>query len=571
MTLQARRPRAPAAPSVPPSPAHAPRWRRRALLLGLQCGVAGGALAAPIDTGVPDLKLRWDNTVKYSAAYRLQSASPVLTADVNLDDGNRNFDKGIVSNRFDLLSELDVAYRQFGARLSGAAWYDTVYNRSNDNDAPATVNSASVGYNDFTDATRKLHGRRAELLDAFVFGKFDLGGSPLTVRLGSHTVVYGESLFFGSNGIANAQGPVDIVKLVTVPGSQFKEILRPVNQVSGVLQLNPQVTLGAYYQLRWERSLIPGAGSYLSAADFVGDGAERFVVGAPLVPGGGAAAFWNDRRLEGRNSGQGGVQLRWVPRGSEWEFGFYAARYHDKTPYLYLAPGVGFDAARGQVGTLHEVYHEGIRTYGASATTSVGQLNLAFEGSIRDNASLVSDPQVVDLAVADNRNAPAYAVGKTGHLQASAIYVLTKTPLWDAGAFLGEVAWNRRLSIDKNPAALDPNTTRDAAALRFIFEPSYFQVVPGLNLSVPIGLGWNFMGRSSSIFNWNGGSSKGGDYSVGVKFNYQEVWQGGLSYTGFFGAADGFLTPPNSPTPVLSFKQVYKDRNFIALTLKRAF
>ncbi|WP_442975101.1 DUF1302 domain-containing protein, partial [Salmonella enterica] len=157
----------------------------------------------------------------------------------------------------------DVTYRQFGARLSGAAWYDTIYNRHNDNDSPATVNSASVGPNEFTDATRKLHGRRAELLDAFVFGKFDLGGSPLTVRLGSHTVVYGESLFFGSNGIANAQGPVDIVKLVTVPGSQFKEILRPVNQVSGQYQATETVSLGAYYQFEWRKTRIPAAGSYL--------------------------------------------------------------------------------------------------------------------------------------------------------------------------------------------------------------------------------------------------------------------------------------------------------------------
>jgi hypothetical protein len=162
-------------------------------------------------------------------------------------------------------------------------------------------------------------------------------------------------------------------------------------------------------------------------------------------------------------------------------------------------------------------------------------------------------------------------VGKTGHLQASAIYVLTETPLWDAGAFLGEVAWNRRLSVDRNPGAIDPNTSRDAAALRFIFEPSYFQVLPGLNVGVPIGVGWNFMGRSSSIFNWNGGSSKGGDYSVGLNLHYQAVWQASLAFTGFFGAADGFLTPANSPTPMLSYKQVYKDRNFVSFTLKRAF
>jgi hypothetical protein len=544
-----------------------------AVAVALQCAFGHDAGAMEIDTGHDDLKLRWDNMVKYNLGYRLKDPSDTLTADANLDDGDRNFSKGVVSNRFDLLSEMDLGWRDFGARLSGAGWYDTVYNRRNDNTSPQTANAVSVPYNEFPTATRNLHGRRAELLDAFVLGRFKLGSAPLTVRLGKHTLIYGESLFFGSNGIAAAQGPVDVVKLVTVPGSQFKEILRPVNQVSGVLQLTNKLTLGAYYQFSWQKSLIPGAGSFLSPADFVGDGAERFIAGGPIVPGGGAAAFWRGNDLKAKDSGQGGAQLRWTPDNSDWEFGLYAARYHDKTPYLYLAPFALADVnvATGQVGTIHEVYHEGIRTYGASATTSIGQLNLAFEGSLRTNASLVSDPQVVSLATANNSGNAAYAVGKTGHLQASAIYVLTQTPLWDAGTFLGEIAWNRRLSVQKNPAAIDPNTTRDAAALRLIFEPSYFQVVPGLNLGVPIGLGWNFYGRSSSIFNWNGGSSRGGDYSVGLNATYHTDWNASLTYTGFFGAADGFLTPANSPTPMLSYKQVYKDRNFLSLTLKRSF
>lgn len=543
-----------------------------AAALALPFGLPGGAAHAfEIRTDNPDLKLRWDNTFKYSNAFRVKSQSERLLQDVNLDDGDRNFDKGLISNRIDLLSEVDVGWKSLGFRASGAAWYDTVYNRRNDHDSPASANSTSVGYNRFTDATRELHGRKAEVLDFFAFGKTDLGSMPLTVRLGRHTLIYGESLFFGSNGIAAAQGPVDLVKLLTVPSSQFKEILRPVEQISSVLQINSQMTLGAYYQFKFRESIIPAAGSYLSAFDFVGDGAERFIVGAPITPGGGAAAFWRGADIEARNSGQGGLQFRWAPAGSEWEFGVYAARYHDKGAALYLTPSAAPDVVSGRVGAIQQVYHEGIKTYGASATTSIGQLNLAFEGSIRRNASLVSDPQVVLPGVlADNDAHPLYAVGNTAHAQVSGIYVLSETALWDAGAFLGEVAWNRRLSIDKNPGALDPNTTRDAAALRFIFEPSYFQVVDGIDLSLPIGVGYNFYGRSSSIFNFNGGSSKGGDFSIGVKATYRTVWQAGLTYTGYYGGEDTFLTPANSPTPVLSYKQFYKDRNFISFSLQRA-
>lgn len=537
------------------------------IAIGLQFGVIHAAQAIEIDTGVDDLKLRWDNTVKYNAAWRLKQVSPVVAGDANTDDGDRNFGKGLISNRVDLLSEVDATYRDVGLRVSAAGWYDRVYNTHNDNPGfagGAFPNNASVPANEFTRGTKRVHGRNTEFLDAFVFGKFDLGGVSTTVRLGKHTVVYGESLFFGSNGIANAQGPVDLVKLVTVPGSQFKEILRPVEQVSTVLQFSRNLTLGAYYQFRWHESRIPAAGSYFSPADFAGEGVETFLAG-PL------GAFGKTADMKPKSSGQGGLQLRWAPENSDWEYGLYAARYHDKTPYFYFLPTLPLPGPYTP-GTdkFQQVYHQGTRTFGASATTSIGQLNLAFEGSIRTNASLVSDPQFVG-PTADNSGNPGYAVGKSGHLQASAIYVLTGSPLWDAGTFLGEIAWNRRLSVSRNAAAIDPNTTRDAAALRFIFEPQYFQVAPNLDLAVPIGVGWNFKGRSSTIFLFNGGYANAGDLSIGLNATYKTVWQGGINYTRYFGTANSFLTPPNTLPQVLSYNQFYKDRDFISLTLKRAF
>ena len=98
--------------------------------------------AAQIDVGNPDIVLRWDNTVKYSVATRLKDPSPTLTSDVNTDDGDFNFKKGkLISNRLDLLSEFDVHYQDVGLRLSGAAWYDSVYNRGNDNPGPNPPNA----------------------------------------------------------------------------------------------------------------------------------------------------------------------------------------------------------------------------------------------------------------------------------------------------------------------------------------------------------------------------------------------------------------------------------------------
>jgi hypothetical protein len=83
----------------------------------------------------------------------------------------------------------------------------------------------------------------------------------VNVKAGRFTQLYGESLFFGSNGIAGAQTPLDLIKALSVPNSQFKEIARPVGQVSTLVQLSPTVSIGAYYQLEWRKSRLPAAGS----------------------------------------------------------------------------------------------------------------------------------------------------------------------------------------------------------------------------------------------------------------------------------------------------------------------
>lgn len=545
------------------------------------------ARAYEFDTGDSPVKVSWNNTFKYSSAYRLKnpdagllaggypSAGPGDFTGYNLDDGNQNFrKKGIISNRVDWLSELDIGTRTLGARLSTAAWYDNVYNGSNDNNSPSTNAGTLVGKasNEFTDGTRKLHGRKAEVLDAFVFAKGNLGELPATGRLGRHTLQYGESLFFGANGIANAQGPVDLVKLLTVPGAQFKEILRPVNQLSGQLQLRPNLSLGAYYQLEWRPTVIPGVGSYLSSYDAAGAGASGFLVAPAGAP---APTFFTVADMKAKNSGQGGAQLKFTPAGSDVEFGLYAARYHDKTPYFYLGFAPAFPP--GAPATVQAVYAENIKTYGVSASTVLGGVNVAGEISIRRNTPLVSDPTPNFLSargvgiLANNSDNPAYAVGNTAHANLSAIYVLPTNSLFQGGSLLGELAWNRRTSVTKQ-GSLDPNTTRDATALRMIFEPAYYQVVTGLDLTVPIGVGYNLDGRSSAIFNFNGGSSHGGDFSIGVNGSYQQDWKFGISYVRFLGAGGTFLkNNPATNTPILSYAQSLKDRDYLSFNIKRAF
>jgi hypothetical protein len=515
------------------------------------------AHAAQIDTDVPDLKIRWDNTVKYSDAFRLKGRSPLIMSDIRTDDGDQNFDKGLVSNRIDLLSEFDASYQSIGGRVSAAAWYDTVYNKANDNDSAPTSNNVTVPYNRFTPDTRRRMGRDAEFLDAFVYAKGNVGDMAGTVRVGRHAVVYGETLFFGANGIANAQGPIDLVRLLAVPGTQFKEVLRPVPQISGQLQVTPQMSLGAYYQFKWEKTILPPAGSYLSTLDFVGEGAQS------VFPG----VFVRAADESAKNSGQGGVQMRYRLEAIGAEIGLYASRYNDKTPQIYLTLDPAFQPA-----SLVHTYAQDIRTFGASFSTSVGDANVAGEVSVRDNTPLVSDPQVIlPTAPKNNSNDPAYAVGKTLHGQVSTVYSLPTSVLWNGGFFLGEIAWNRRLSVSANAAAMDPNTTRNALAFRLLMIPSYYQVMSGLDITVPIGLGYNPSGKSSAVFAFNGGVRHGGDLSLGVTGDYQNKWQFGVNYVHYLGAAAPMLTPPNSQTSYLSYGQPLKDRDFLSFNIKRTF
>ena len=551
--------------------AFASRLPRLTTTVAVAIGVASGSQvnAFEIETDNPDLRLRWDNTVKYNAGWRLKEADDKLTSSVNQDDADRNFNKGLISNRLNLLSEFDARYKNLGARVSAAGWYDTVYQESNDNDSPFTANQRSVASDAFTDDTRRLHGGKAEILDAFVFGQGRIGEIPSSFRLGRHTVLWGESLFFGANGIAGGQAPVDVIKATSVPSTPFKELIRPVNQFSGQLQLRSNLSLAAYYQFEWEENLIPAVGSYFSTSDVVGDGGERLIAGGPIGPNQQRLAFFRGDDQKARNSGQYGLSLRFSPEDWDTDFGLYVIRYHAKDPMVYTRPfATGPNPLTGQLGEYQLVYGEAIRAFGASFSTAIGDANVAGEVSVRRNTPLVSVAQANPSGAGDNSGNPLYAVGNSLHAQLSTLYLFSRNDIWDSANLAAEVAWHRRTSITKNPQALDPNSERDAWGLRMTFTQSFFQVYPGLDLSVPLGIGYNPKGKSSVITKFNNGvGDKGGDITVGVQGDYLQTWKVGVSYTRYIGGADNFLDAGNANT----FGQPLKDRDFVALTAQRSF
>lgn len=531
------------------------------------------AQAFDIDTGNPDFKLRWDNTIKYSAAWRTQNPSSKLTEGqvaLNQDDGDRAFKKGLISNRTDILSELDLSFQDFGARLSGAAWYDSEYQGNNDNNDPSRANARSVGYDEFTDDTRHLHGGDGEILDAFVYWNGELADRATSVRAGRHGLIWGESLFFGANGIAGGMAPVDVVKAQSVPNTQFKEITRPVNQLSGTFQLTDDVSLGAYYQLEWEETRLPAAGSYFSTSDTIGEGNERLIVGAPFPAflGGNPAspaAFFHGNDKEARSSGQGGLQLKYS--ADTVEYGLYAIQYHDKTPKLYLKPSTAApNFSTGQIGEYYWVYPEDIRALGASFSTTVDEYSFAGEASMRWNMPLVSNGQtVLPGVIADNDDDALYAVGRTAHVNLNVLASFGPNFIARESGLVGEVAWNRLLSVTKNRAALDPNATDDGLGFKVVYTPTYRQFFSGIDISIPVGVSYFPLGKSAVVSSF--GPDHGGDINIGITATYLDRVTAGLTYTHYYGAEDTNLNGLSQ----FNYKQSLKDRDYLAFSVKTTF
>jgi len=563
---------------------------RATLPVCLLTALAAPSWAAQIETDVPDLKLRWDTTVGYSLGFRTERPSAALTQGpdaLSYNDGDLNFTKRRrpITNRFDLFTEADLTYRGFGARASAAAWYDIAYNTGTSNTsalapsfpAPynpaATLNSGAQG--EFPDDTRDLHGRKAELLDAFVFGKVDLGSVPVTARLGRHGLIWGETLFFGANGIASGMAPVDIIKLQSSPNSTFKEIIRPVNQISAQAQLTPGVSVAAYYQLAWEKSRLPAVGSFYSVVDALDVGGQRALLANFIRTPSGPLTLALQRTADKKapDSGQGGVSAHWRLPASGIDLGAYAIQYNSKFSVAYATPNpVG-------VSTYQLLYPEKIRSYAVSANTTVfDDINVGSEVSIRTNAPLARGLIFLPGPGFDANDNPAYPVGRTMHVNLSAIMAVPSYFLARESNLVAEIAWNRVLSCTKtcddippsaqNPlgfSARDKNATRDASSLRVLYTPVYRQAFSGVDLSVPVGISYSPEGRSEAV-----GPlfvHHGGDMSLGLSATVREAFTVALNYTHYYGPE----ALPLDNRGYLTFGQSLRDRDNVTLSARFSF
>ena len=155
---------------------------------------------------------------------------------------------------------------------------------------------------------------------------------PVQAKLGRHTVYWGESLFLGGNlhGIAYAQNPLDLQKGFATPGTEAKELFRPLNQLSVQAQVTDTLSVAAQHMLEWEAARYPEGGTYLGPVDFVFNGPDRQF----LSPGLGFAS--RGAASEPKQRGEWGLSARWSPEWLDGTVGFYYRNFADKLPQVLL-------------------------------------------------------------------------------------------------------------------------------------------------------------------------------------------------------------------------------------------
>lgn len=522
--------------------------------------VAFQAQAMVLDTGNPDLFVRFDNTVKYSAGLRVADQNQELMAVPNTDDAERNFDKGLVLNRFDLLSEFDMQYNKFGVRFSGAGWYDFVYTSENDNDSQYTVNQYSVDYNEFTDDTKKWHGRGAELLDAYTWGAVDMGDMTLRYRAGQYAQQWGETMFLADNGITGALAPINVAKVATVPNAELKEFIMPVPQAWAGLQVTDEIEISAVYQFQWEPNRLFAAGSYYSPADLIGPlGSERILAG----PDNQGLAFVRTDDVEASDDGQYGLKVKWVsPIGVD--FGLYYLNVHSRGFYVITGlelgtpPGAPPDVMVPLPNYYYFLYPEDIKYYGVTATTNIGIYPLSVEATYRTNAPLASnDITLMPGQTFTNDDDPLYPVGNTLHVAFTSFSPGNAGRLFcDEYDIIAEVAFDYLASVDKNEDMLLDGTKDFAWEVQVAYTPKWHQVFPNWDLYLPMGIAYSPEGRAAGMQSGAMGNHHGGSWNFGLEAWYNQVWKMGLAYTDYFGKIEN---------------QPFKDRDTVQFYITRTF
>jgi hypothetical protein len=576
--------------------------------IAIAAALCAPAAARELDTGVPDLQVRFDNTLRYNLGFRTDPVDARVGANPAFTAGEYSFDRGsVVTNRLDLLSEIDATYRgRHGLRLSAAAWYDDAYRGGEVSRSPALASTPGTYVEDELDeyASHRYRGPWGELLDAFAFASFEVGAVPVGVKAGRHTVYWGESLMLGgaTHGVSWSQMPLDLQKGYATPGVEAKELFRPLASVSAQAQVTPALSVAAQYFLEWQSFLYPEGGTFLGAADPVFNGPDGV-----FRPIGGRPSFLVNSGVSApREIGEWGVALRWRPEWLDGALGLYYRHYTDKFAAVFLT------ANPGAVGPLspaldaplqyRQYYAEGVDLAGVSVAKQLLGVSVGAEASYRIGGPLLAqslgfavapapplEPLLFPGGAPDLVGNSYQARGDTLHAVLNGVAVLAATPLFSTASVAVELTASRWMRVTENDDMFygeghgvcrdDPalaaaglsRTRRDGCATRghvgigASFAPTWLRVLPGTDLLAPVTASWTIHGNSPVAL---GGNEDSGTWSAGVAADYRNRYRVDLRYVDFFGRTTQDDTMVTSTNGLLG---LLENRGSVTLTAKATF
>ncbi len=316
--------------------------------LALVAALCAPGAAQAIDFAAGGWNGSLNTTITFGQAWRGEARDPRLIGTANggtgrspnIDDGDLNYRKGRVSSAFKLVSEFALERENYGLFVRGSALYDDL------------VEDSKTERTEISETGKNLAGAYVRLLDAFVYGRWDLAGHELDIRAGRQVVNWGESTFI-QGGINNAINHFDVSAL-RVPGSELREAYLPQELLKVAFGFTENVTAEAIGIFDWDRTEPEPVGTYFSTNDFVPRGGDHVFLGfgaisdqgvdftplgGPFIPNFQGAE--RGQTIVPSDSGQYGLSLRWfLPDFSQGtELGFFFVNYHSKLPLISARTG----------------------------------------------------------------------------------------------------------------------------------------------------------------------------------------------------------------------------------------
>lgn len=507
------------------------------------------AMALNLDTGNPDLKVRWDNTLKYNAGWRMEGRDENLVNSPGFSSSTLSRDKGdMVTNRIDVLSEFDMIYKEdHGFRVSAAGWKDFDYD--DDVKFNSAFGNSPYPNNKFTGKVERYYDRSGEFLDAFVFTKFDIGTIPVNVRAGRHNLYWGEGLFTVGDGIAYGQGPLDLRKATSTPGIEAKELFLPQNQLSFVSQVTEKVSVAGTYYLEWDPHRFPDGGTYLGSSDVSLLGGQT-VNGLPYV-----GDVHGGHNKTPKDEGNFGLNAQIQSDTLDGNVGIYYRKFDDRMPNLVFDPVAG---------VLFNDYAKDVKLYGLSFSRLLGTVSMGAEISRREGTTLAGN-----------------ARGDTWHALVNMVAYIGDTPLFDSAPLSAELTYSRLDKVDNNTKAQFEAmhedhgctlgkkggcVTDDAWGLNMAFTPTWYQVFPGIDMKMPVSYGVGLKGNSPAPL---GAAEGSGSWSVGAGLDIYSKYNVTLAYNDYFG--DYVKSPVTNQIIGSNGSGTLDDRGWLSLTLKTVY